>query len=198
MLKGYVGCLKTYETTIANDLAYKETANVLYNSITGDATVSEEELQQYYSANMESYTVDSEKVRLKIILFDSFSEAYSVWKEASKLPNPEAVFADFKDVIDSEYNRTELATHNKELVNSVFKATSGELVPSVVTFDDRYAVIYAVSYTPTGKRSLADLREDIVNELLDEKADLYWRTWYQTYFVPFKEQSEIVLYFDEE
>lgn len=198
VLRGYIGGLKTYEMTIANELAYNETINTLFQAITGAATVSEEEISQYYDINIANYTVDTEQVALQILLFDSFSEAYSVWKETSKQADPLTVFNNFEDSIKGSYTRSELEVHNKDLVDVLFKNTSGELVPSVVTFDDRYAVIYLSAYTPAGVTELSDVREDIVQNLIMEKSDLYWQTWYQEHFAPFKEQSNIELFFDEE
>lgn len=196
ILKGYIDGLASYESKVVRDLAYREALNTLYLAVTDSATVSEDEVLQYYQANSSRYAVAEEKVTVKLLLFDSFSEAYSVWKAASRDSNPAAILDTFPDVQSKSYTRQEIESVNPELVRSLFKTTKGELLPSVVTMDNRYAVIYLVSYTPAGTKSLDEMRGEIEETLINEKKDLLWKSWRAEEFEPFKQNSTITRYYD--
>lgn len=198
VLKGYIDGLNSYESSVVRDLAYKEVLNALYETVTENATVTEEEIVQYYQANSSKYAVDQERVSLKLLLFDSFSEAYSIWKTASRDSNPGAALDSFPDVQSDNFTRPEIEALNPELVKTLFKPTKGELLSSVVTLDNKYAVIYLVSYTPAGTKGVAEMKNQIQEELIAEKKSLMWRLWKEKEFKPFKEKSVVERYYDNE
>jgi hypothetical protein len=81
-------------------------------------------------------------------------------------------------------------------VKSLFKPTEGELLSSVVTLDNKYAVIYLESYSPAGAKGIEDVREEIQGILISEKKDLFWRIWQEQEFKPFKEEAVIKRYYE--
>jgi len=196
VLKGYIDGLSSYEAKVVRDLAYKEVLSSLYEAVTVNATVTEEEIEQYYLANSSRYAVEEERADMKVLLFDSFSEAYSVWKAASRDANPSSVLDTFPEVQSGSYTREEIEALNPELVKSLFKPTEGELLSSVVTLDNKYAVIYLESYSPAGAKGIEDVREEIQGILISEKKDLFWRIWQEQEFKPFKEEAVIKRYYE--
>jgi len=196
ILRGYIDGLSSYEAKVVRDLAYREVLNALYEAVTMNATVTEEEIEQYYMANSSKYAVEEERANMKVLLFDSFSEAYSVWKAASRDANPASVLDTFPEVVTRSFTRQEIESLNPELVKSLFKPTDGELLSSVVTLDNRYAVIYLQSYSPAGSQGVEDVREEIEKNLIEEKKDLLWRVWKEQEFKPFKESAIVERYYE--
>ncbi len=196
ILKGYIDGLSSYEAKVVRDLAYKEVLNALYEAVTESATVTEEEVEQYYLANSSKYAIEEERANLKVLLFDSFSEAYSVWKTASRDANPASVLDTFPEVQSGSFTRQEIENLNPELVKSLFKPTNGELLSSVVTLDNKYAVIYLESYSPAGAQGIDDVREEIRQILIAEKEDLLWRMWKEQEFKAFKEGAVVERYYE--
>ena len=196
ILRGYIDGLSSYEAKVVRDLAYKEALNTLYAAITGDLTVSEEEIAQFYQANASRYSVAEEKISIKLLQFDSFSEAYTAWKAASRDSNPMTVLDTFPDVQNRALTRAEVEGLNPDLVKSLFKTTRGELLSSVVTLGNKYAVIYLISYSPAGVKNLQEVSAEIENILLGEKKSMIWKLWQEQEFKPFKEAAIITRYYE--
>ncbi|ACR79569.1 MULTISPECIES: SurA N-terminal domain-containing protein [Kosmotoga] len=176
-LKGYTGGLEMYEVRVLNETAYRQTYDAIYQALTSDATVTEEEIVQYYKAN--------KKIVLKIKGFDSFAPAYTFLNNAKASDDPVSLF----DVEDREYTfenlikETGISTDTAVFLFDEFKKG---LYPKVISTETKHYVVYL-----SGEKSLEELRDEISKKLLEEKKKNIWNTFIEQYFVPFREQAII-------
>ncbi|HAA85246.1 MAG TPA: hypothetical protein DCE14_02715 [Kosmotogaceae bacterium] len=195
MLRGYIGGLETYADVVVWDLIYSDVRSKLQARVIQDVSVSDEEILQYYEENSDRFVAEAEKVRLKIMTFRTFSEAYEKWRTASRHPEPIKVFSESEGgYIERDFSLEDIRELNPDLVRLVFRETSGELVQSVVPFGDGYAIIYMVAYTPARMLTLEEATKEITAEILPLKRQTAWEEWKERVFEEFKENSLIEIY----
>jgi parvulin-like peptidyl-prolyl isomerase len=88
--------------------------------------------------------------------------------------------------------REEINGKNPDLFQKIKDLKQG-LIQSVVSFGDKFTIIYVQDFVPAGVNDFEDSKKEIVDLLLKEKRNLLWDAWYDTYFIPFKENSEIFI-----
>lgn len=176
-LKGYTGGLKMYEVRVLNETAYRQTYNAIYQALTSDATVTEDEIDQYYNANR--------KIILKIKEFDSFSPAYTFLNDVKASEDSTSLF----DVEDREYTYEELIKEtgmSTDTAASLFNELKEGLYPKVISTEDKHFVVYLL-----GEKTPEESRDEISQKILEEKKKNIWNAFLEQYFAPFREQAVI-------
>jgi len=197
ILKGYVGGIEMYMDVITNRLLYEDMENSIKSAITNVASVSEEEANEYYKTNITSYTTGSDSAILNLVQFDSFAEAYSSWKAISNEATPLEIMSEMENFSTNELTREQIGKKNPDLFQKIKDIQKG-LIQSVISYADKFAVIYVQDFIPAGVSDFENSKTEIIDLLLNEKKDLLWNAWYDTYFVPFKENSNIYINLGDE
>lgn len=197
ILKGYVGGIDMYMDVITNRLLYEDMENSIKSAITNVASVSEEEANEYYKTNINTYTTGSDSAILNLVQFDSFAEAYSSWKAISNEATPLEIMSEMENFSTNELTREQIDKKNPDLFQKIKDVQKG-LIQSVISYADKFAVIYVQDLIPAGVSDFENSKTEIIDLLLNEKKDLLWNAWYDTYFVPFKESSKIYINLGDE
>ena len=197
ILKGYIGGLDMYMDVITNRLLYEDMESSIKSAITNVASVTEEEANEYYKTNINAYTTGSDTTVLKLVQFDSFAEAYSSWKSISNEATPIDIMEEMDNFSTNELTREQLDKKNPDLYQKIKELQKG-LIQSVISYDNKFAIIYIQDFIPAGVNDFENSKTEIIDQLLNEKRDLLWNAWYDTYFVPFKENSKIYINLGDE
>ncbi|OAA28002.1 hypothetical protein AT15_04765 [Kosmotoga arenicorallina S304] len=192
MLKGYPDGLFSYELKTVEDIVFKNAFNALFNAITADASsvVTDEMIQEYYSANPDEFSIKGEFVELYEERFDSFTKAYSFLQKLKSVSDPTLEFSSGS----VKYGRDDVVSINPELVSKLFDNFQPGLMNSIEkTNDGKYIIFYLVDYTQEGTavKPLETVREDIKAKLLEETKRLLWNQWLEGDFKTFYESSTI-------
>jgi len=190
ILKGYLGGLEMYMDVVTNRLLYEDMEKSIRTAITNVASVTEEEAYEYYKTNINNYTTGSDSAILNIVEFDSFAEAYSTWKTINSDATPTNLLSQMDNFSTVKLTREEINGKNPDLFQKIKDLKQG-LIQSVVSFGDKFTIIYVQDFVPAGVNDFENSKKEIVDLLLKEKRNLLWDAWYDTYFIPFKENSEI-------
>ncbi|MFO7881081.1 MAG: SurA N-terminal domain-containing protein [Kosmotogaceae bacterium] len=185
--KGYIGGLETYETYLTNSVIFNRVFEALVSAVTKDATVSEKEMQEYYSSNKSQFTKSEENIKATMELFDTFSKAYSFLTKVQNSNDPLSLFTRER----SEFTLNDLSSVEDQKRQEIFDNFEKGLFDSVVNINGIFAVLYLHEYNPGSFKSLEEAKDEIERKILEEKQQMYWENWLEKEFVPFREKAEI-------
>lgn len=185
--KGYIGGLDTYETYLTNSVIFNRVFETLVSIVTEDATVTDKEMQEYYNSNKSQFAKSAENIVATMEIFDTFSKAYSFLTRAQDSTNPLELFTREK----SELTRNDLSSLEDKTIRELFNNFEDGLFDSVVNINGIFTVLYLHEHNAGGYSSFEEVRDEIENQLLEEKQQIYWENWLEKEFVPFRENAEI-------
>jgi len=185
--KGYIGGMGTYESYLTNSVIFNRVFENLVSIVTKDATVTEKEMQEYYSSNKSQFAKSEENIVATMEIFDTFSKAYSFLTKAQSSKNPLDLFTREK----SELTRKDLSSLEDKTIQELFNNFEKGLFDSVVNINGIFTVLYLHEYNAGGYSSFEEVKDKIKKQLLEEKQQIYWENWLEKEFVPFKEKAEI-------
>ncbi|MFW6120816.1 MAG: SurA N-terminal domain-containing protein [Petrotogales bacterium] len=171
--KGYIGGLETYETYLTNSVIFNRVFETLVMAVTKNATVTEDEIHDYYSSNKSQFTKSEEHIEVTIELFDTFSKAYSFLTKVQNSNNPLNSFSREKD----ELTRRDLSSVEDKKRQEIFDNFEEGLFDSVVNINGIFAVLYLHEYDAGSYKSFEEAREEIRDMILEEKQQMYWENW---------------------
>ncbi|MBZ4650908.1 peptidyl-prolyl cis-trans isomerase [Thermosipho sp. (in: thermotogales)] len=165
----------------------------LFNVVTKDATVSDEELMDYYQKHIDEYSTPTQYT-LSLIAFDNEKVANAV---KTKIISGETF-----DSIASEYgisqfkyeNIAENTTFPDKLWNYIKNAPQGALL-GPIDVDEKYYIFKVENVNPMQSKKFDEVREEISNMILSEKKKNMWANFIDSEFSKFKNESTVEVYY---
>lgn len=203
--------LKTYYDQHGAEFMVPESANIEYVVLNGDAiaqqtTVSDEDIQSYYDQNLKNFSTDEER-KASHILIKVGKDAPAAEQAAAKAKAEEVLAlirknpASFAELA-KQYSQDEGSAQNggdlgffskgmmvKPFEDAAFKLKQGE-ISDLVKSDFGYHIIHLTAIKPAAVKPLAEVKEQISNDIKQQKASKQFSEMADTFTNTVYEQSD--------
>ncbi|HCZ06778.1 MAG: hypothetical protein PWP37_1457 [Thermotogota bacterium] len=189
LLQGYESS-SAFKNYLFRDELHTQYLIAVFSKVTESATVTEDEIKQYYEAHKEEFYQPS-MVHVLVIRTNTDSDAKKALDEISNGMDFEEVAKRYstlenvdggwrkKDEFESSVPAEALFLAQKGAVFGPYRVSSG------------WEIYKLIERKEESHLSLDEARDQIVSTLMDAKREELWNRWYEEEFVPFKEQSRI-------
>ncbi len=195
--QGY-GSVEQFEKNSLFTMKFSMTVEALRKAVTSSATVSENEVKQYYNANVDTFKTPKQ-INVEHIMSDSEATANKILKD---IKSGEITF-------ESAASKYSLDTRTKdkngdlgwipESANmpdfevKLFATNIGKILGPIKT-SYGWELFKVIGKKDASIKSLAEASQNIKKELLSKKQERLWNDWLKGVFDKFKKDSKIKVY----
>ncbi|MBO8160924.1 MAG: peptidyl-prolyl cis-trans isomerase [Thermosipho sp. (in: Bacteria)] len=191
-----MGTLEDFKKRLYFSTLVNLSINNLFEYVSKNATVTEEEIVNYYNENVDQFSSPS-TYDLYVMTFTSETLAKAAKEKVASGVDFESVAKEnnldnfkYENVVEGDVFPEKLWLYIKE-------ALSGALI-GPISVDNNYYLVKLLSKNPPQIKPLEEVKEDITNQLLSDKQSEIWSKFIDEEFAKFKENSEVKLLYNVE
>lgn len=176
--------------SLVRDQLYRQYLIAVFSKVTAEATVSNEEIKQYYETNSAEFREPS-KVHVLVLRTATEADAKRALEEISNGADFTEIAKRYSILDNTDGGWKEKSDfENTTAAEALFLAQKGAVVgPYEVS--EGWEIYKLVDRVEERKLALEEAKDQIVSKLLDRKREELWNRWYNEEFKPFREQSKI-------
>ncbi len=192
--QGY-GNLSQFEENSIFTAKFSMTVELLRKAVTSSATVSKEEIKQYYNANINSFKTPMQ-INVEHILLNSEATANKVLKQIkSNAITFESAAAKYSLDVQTKNKNGDIGWIPKgknmpDYEANLFNAKIEQVIGPVKT-SYGWELFKVIGKKSASTKSLAEVSNQIENTLIVKKQEKLWSDWLNTVFKKFKANSKI-------
>ncbi|RKX46557.1 MAG: hypothetical protein DRP27_01010 [Thermotogae bacterium] len=189
LLQGYESS-DALKRSLVRDQLYRQYLIAVFSKVTAEATVSNEEIKQYYETNSAEFREPS-KVHVLVLRTATEADAKRALEEISNGADFTEIAKRYSILDNTDGGWKEKSDfENTTAAEALFLAQKGAVVgPYEVS--EGWEIYKLVDRVEERKLALEEAKDQIVSKLLDRKREELWNRWYNEEFKPFREQSKI-------
>lgn len=195
--QGY-GSVEKFEKNSIFTMKFTLTVNALKKVVTSSATVSENEVKQYYKANLDMFKTPKQ-INVEHIMLNSEATANKVLNEIkSGAITFESAASKYSLDVQTKDKNGDLGwipetSQMPSFEAQLFKTKIGGIVGPVKT-SYGWELFKVIGKKDASVKSLNEMSSQIKNELLSQKQQKIWNDWMKNIFDKFKKESTIKMF----
>ncbi len=195
--QGY-GSVEQFEKNSIFTMKFSMTVEALRKAVTSSAAVSEDEVKQYYNANIDSFKTPKQ-VNVEHIMSDSEATANKILKEvkAGEVTFESAASKYSLDVQTKDKNGDlgwiPETANMPDFEVKLFSAGIGDIIGPIKT-SYGWELFKVTGKKDASIKTLTEASESIKKDLLSKKQEKLWNDWLKGVFDKFKKGSEIKVF----
>lgn len=192
--QGY-GNIEQFEKSSIFTVKFSMTVELLRKAVTSSATVSNEEIKQYYNANINAFRTPMQ-INVEHIMLNSEATANKVLKEIkSNAITFESAAAKYSLDVQTRNKNGDIGwiPESKNMPSyeiKLFNANIEDIIGPVKT-SYGWELFKVIGKKSASIKSLAEASQEIKNTLLSKKREKLWNDWLNGVFKKFKSNSKI-------
>lgn len=168
----------------------------LFDYISKGATVTEEEIKSYYNDNIDYFSTPT-TYDLYVLIFNNETQAKAAKDKVISGVDFESVAKEFNLQDFRFQGLAKGETFPSKLWDYIENTITGAIL-GPVNIDNTYYLVKVVNKVPPQVKALEEVKEEIENELLNNKKSELWSKFIEEEFEKFKNESDIKIFYKVE
>lgn len=191
-----MGTLEDFKKKLFFNALVNMSIQNLFEYISKNATVTDEEIKTYYNDNIDKFSTPS--------TYDLYVLTFNNETQAKAAKDKVVTGADFESVA-KEYNLSDYRfqglakgeTFPSKLWDYIENTITGAIL-GPINIDNTYYLVKVVNKIPPQVKSLEEVKEEIEQQLLSQKQSDLWAEFIDQEFEKFKNESDIQIFYNVE